>query len=504
MKKKVKRVFLSALLVVSLTAFFFISDGFAGAQSQEQQKFKDPATESSEYTNEELQQQLQITGPNVGGHQTGSVVKINNKITVKTSEQAGFKIWELNIPGNRALATPAIENGRVFVGGGFGSYEFYAFDCETGKDIWQIRVNDDGPTAAVVRDGYVVFNTESCTLFVVKDKTGEMVWSRWLGDPLMSQPAISSDKIYMVYPSPEGHLLTALGLKDGKDFWKQKIDGDVISAPVISGDSVYVSTFRGTVYRFGKDDGELRWKKEMNATSAPWILGEEVFVTKRNPNDPKIDDFKVKEGIQKLEVKGGNEINKQVWSEREAEYLSHEAQSKTEYYTAQKSDDSSVGFSTAPSTAKTNEAAMNIGQSTVRGLWEYQGSRNVIVGDKIYNSMGDVIQEVDRKTGKVNWEKKLEGDMKNLGGHLVTPAAIGGSKMVVGTSTGLVICFDRNNGKKLWEVNVGAPIRFQPSLYKGNVYVGTTNGKLICIKTNDNELDGWTMWGGGPEHNGKI
>ncbi len=34
-------------------------------------------------------------------------------------------IWKVTIPGNRPLATPAIANGKVFVGGGFGSHEFY-------------------------------------------------------------------------------------------------------------------------------------------------------------------------------------------------------------------------------------------------------------------------------------------------------------------------------------------------------------------------------------------
>ncbi len=493
--KRIK--FLTVLFFISALVLFSIQAPYAGDDNSEKEpKISVPNPSFSLDSNIQIQQK---NIPMSKGRE-GKVTVINKKIPVKTYKKNGFAIWEASIPGNRALATPAVVNGRVFIGGGFGSYEFYALDADNGKSKWQIKVNDDGPTAAVVRDGYVVFNTESCTLFVVKAKTGKMVWSRWLGDPLMSQPAISEDKIYMVYPDSKGHILTSLGLKDGKEFWKKRIDGDVISAPVISGDSVYVSTFRGTVYRFGKDDGEERWKKEMNATSAPWIVGDEVFVTKRKPGD-KTAKYKPREGIQKINVKGGENINKELWSERDAEYLSQNVQSKSKYYTEQKSDDASVGFSVAPEFAKTQDAARNIGQSTVRGLWEYQGSRNVIVGDKVYNSMGDVLQEVDRKTGKVNWELKLTGE-KNLGGHLITPAAIGGSKMVVGTSTGLVICFNRNSGKKLWEVNVGAPIRFQPSLAKGKVYVGTTTGKLICIDTKDKELDNWVMWGGGPEHNG--
>jgi outer membrane protein assembly factor BamB len=71
-----------------------------------------------------------------------------------TSQDGKIKGWRLTVPGNRPLATPAIVNGKVFLGGGFGSHEFYAFDAITGKQVWQYRTSDDGPTAAVVEDGF--------------------------------------------------------------------------------------------------------------------------------------------------------------------------------------------------------------------------------------------------------------------------------------------------------------------------------------------------------------
>src|SRR5437762_10336159 len=95
--------------------------------------------------------------------------------------------WKVTIPGHRPLATPAVVAGRVFVGGGFGSHEFYAFDAATGKMLWTYQCADDGPTAAVVQDGYIAFNTESCELEILT-VDGKPVWKKWLGDPLMSMP----------------------------------------------------------------------------------------------------------------------------------------------------------------------------------------------------------------------------------------------------------------------------------------------------------------------------
>src|SRR5262249_41311610 len=83
--------------------------------------------------------------------------------------------WVLRLPGNRPIATPAYADGMLFVGGGYGSHEFYAVDADTGKIIWKIQTGDDGPTAAVVADGMVAFNTESCTLVIVDERRGRVM-----------------------------------------------------------------------------------------------------------------------------------------------------------------------------------------------------------------------------------------------------------------------------------------------------------------------------------------
>ncbi|MBO53066.1 MAG: hypothetical protein CMJ69_20080 [Planctomycetaceae bacterium] len=96
------------------------------------------------------------------------------------------------MPGHRPLATPAVVDGRVFVGGGFGSYEFYSFGLVDGRHDWTYRTADDGPTAAAVSEGFVAFNTESCELEVLTVE-GVPAWKRWLGLPeRVSSVAVSS------------------------------------------------------------------------------------------------------------------------------------------------------------------------------------------------------------------------------------------------------------------------------------------------------------------------
>jgi len=187
--------------------------------------------------------------------------------------------WKLTVPGNRPLATPAIADGKIFVGGGFGSHEFYAFDAQSGALLWTYHTADDGPTAAVVADGKIVFNTESCELEVITT-SGRPLWKKWLGDPLMSMPAIAEGVVYMAFPNSRGdhkYYVAAFDLNTGKEHWRQPLSAEIITAPVIEKDRVYVATVDGAVLALARQDGSRIWLEEKNATSAPAVWKEQLF-----------------------------------------------------------------------------------------------------------------------------------------------------------------------------------------------------------------------------------
>jgi len=109
-----------------------------------------------------------------------------------TKNANGFTV---QLPSKAPIATPSVHQGIVFVSGGFRSKEYYAFDAQTGQLKWAKNLDDDGPSSAVISDGVVVFNTESCTIFALDAQTGRHLWSWWLGDPLMSTPTISKGRL---------------------------------------------------------------------------------------------------------------------------------------------------------------------------------------------------------------------------------------------------------------------------------------------------------------------
>jgi Ca-activated chloride channel family protein len=425
------------------------------------------------------------------------------------SKDGGKKGWKVVIPGNRPLATPAVVDGRVFLGGGFGSHEFYAFDAATGKRLWTYHTKDDGPTAAAVADGYVAFNTESCELEVLTVE-GKPVWKKWLGDPLMSMPAVAGGKVYMAYPDSKGdrkHYLACLELKTGKELWKHEIAGEVITAPVIDAGQVFLATLDGTLYAF-KPDGTVAWRERKNATSAPVVLDGDCYFSLREQATVKKGDKDVPQQLESLARRGRqsrDDVKAIEATRRPADYLDPALRVRSAVEKNYQALDANVGFAgPVRGDSKINQAMMNLGQSSVCGVWSYQGSRPVGTGERLYCAMGDTLKCVDLKTDKVLWkvdprEKKDKGELLDA---VLTPPAVVNGRIFLGTASGEVLCLSADTGKRLWSAVVGEPIVFQPAVAKGRVYVATSAGSLICLETGDEKDDGWLMWGASAAHNG--
>ncbi len=439
-----------------------------------------------------------------------------------------IKGWKLAIPGNRPLATPAVVGGKVFIGGGFGSHEFYAFDAATGKKVWQYQTADDGPTAAVVQGDYVAFNTESCELEIIT-ADGKPVWKKWLGDPLMSMPAIAAGKVFMAYPDSKNggqHYLAAFDLKTGKELWKSKIAGEIITAPVIDNQKVYLATLEGTLYCFKQDDGALVWQEKKNATSSPLVSNGRCYYSRRDETTVKKDGKDVKQQNEQLagRATGKDGTTKgYATTTRPADYLDYGKRAGSPNEVALQAQDAGVGFggqaaapvggagalggfggvaSMAKGASKIQQAQMNLGQASVAGVWSYQGSKPFAYDGRLYSGMGDTLECVDPKTEKVLWKQTLRKDKGPVLDSALTPPALVNGKVFVGTARGEVQCRSAKTGELLWSADVGEPIAFQPAVARGHVYVSTSTGSLYCLETGDPKDDGWLMWGASASHNG--
>jgi outer membrane protein assembly factor BamB len=428
------------------------------------------------------------------------------------SPDGRFRGWKVTIPGRRSLATPAVVDGRVFVGGGFGSYDFFAFDACDGRLAWQYQTSDDGPTAAAVAEGHVVFNTESCELEVLTVE-GTQVWKKWLGDPLMSMPAVHAGRVYMAYPDSRGdrrHYLACFDLRTGHEYWKQPIEGEIITAPVLAGGHVHFATLGGTLYCLRQEDGRVEWQEPRNATSSPVVWEGECFFSQREEvatGDPARPDVHQAEQLAARAMRDAR-YRFYAGTARKADYLDHAKRVRgSPRYAASQHADSAVGFGAFKGDAKMAQAMYNLGKGHVHEVWTYQGSKPFVSRARLYAAHGDTVTSADPRSDNVYWKTRV-GPEPSKGEDLLdsplTPPAIANGKLFFGTTHGEVHCLSAESGTSIWSVPIGEPIVFQPAVVAGRVYIGTDSGTLICLETGDNADDGWQMWGADAAHNGKI
>jgi len=292
------------------------------------------------------------------------------------------------------------------------------------------------------------------------------------------------------------HVMACFDLKTGKVLWQRWIDSDVMSAAVAVDDEIFFSTFAGTVYKF-KTDGQIVSALRSRATSAPVVVGEDVYFTRRDDDA----DGTVREAIS------GNRrdsfAQNSLILSRKAVYLDKTVQSKASFKTKSAQLDADNGFGGgAPASANAQEALSNIGYANVSSLQAFQGSRILHMQSRNYNTMGNEIICNDPRTGKMLWSYQLGGDQKKTGGFMGTAPAAAGGDLFVATIKGEILQLNAKDGKVRKTYKVGSPVRFQPVVMNGRIYVGTQDGKVICINTGDKKLTGWSTWGGNAQHTG--
>jgi outer membrane protein assembly factor BamB len=221
-------------------------------------------------------------------------------------------------------------------------------------------------------------------------------------------------------------------------------------------------------------------------------VGKNVYLTQRADNGK---DGKAQEQVATKD----RDTNETVATggKKDAKYLDQAVQARGKFKVQGGQLDAANGFAGgAPAAANAKAGEQNIGQGNVSTLQSFQGSRLLNYGGCNFNCPGDELVCSDPRTGKSLWSVKLEGDLEKEGGFLGSPPAAAGGQIFLATLKGEVLQVDPSKGKINKTYKVGSPIRFQPAIDSGRIYVGTQGGKVVCINTGNPEFTGWSTWGG--------
>ncbi|ANQ52804.1 PQQ-binding-like beta-propeller repeat protein [Flammeovirga sp. MY04] len=181
-----------------------------------------------------------------------------NAIDVET----GKELWKFELKSSSST-TPAVAEGKVFVGQTYGSFgKYYALDKDTGQPVWETEELDDVWIGAGYKNGRIFLGNMDGYFFSVDASTGKILW-----------------KYYTSKDTPnEDKPLTQM-----RHGWP----AGVYCNPIIHEDIVITGSWAGYYFCFDQNTGKLIWRTKTQPdhgkgglpdSSAPVLFKNKIYV----------------------------------------------------------------------------------------------------------------------------------------------------------------------------------------------------------------------------------
>lgn len=92
--------------------------------------------------------------------------------------------------------------------------------------------------------------------------------------------------------------------------------------------------------------------------------------------------------------------------------------------------------------------------------------------------------------GSMVWKASLKPEEERGGGGFGGGLAAENGRIYASTGYGVVVALDAQSGKKLWDRNLGTPVRASPTVAAGRVFVIAADGRAFCLSA----TDGAELW----------
>jgi outer membrane protein assembly factor BamB len=350
-------------------------------------------------------------------------------------------LWEKNVGSGVddyfSRLKPVVAYGKVFTASREG--EAFAFDKETGKELWQIDLRSNEV------DGSFFSNKKSALI---------------AGGPVTG--------INKVFLGSENGQVFALNADNGDIDWQEKVKGEVISKPGIDAGTLVVNTGAGILKAFNASNGEEQWQIEqevppltLRGISSPALSGGGAII---GSADGSMTVYILENGQQGWSVEVG------------------EATGSTELDRVVDIDSSPLIYGDKVYAISSRGHLVALDLRTGRVLWkrQYSSYRQLsISGNSLF--LTDVqghIYAIDRLNGLERWSQL---SLTNRG--VTGPAALK-NHVVVGDFDGYLHWLDQETGEIVARYQAdGSGIHSTPTVADNLLFVQSRSGNLQAIKT---------------------
>lgn len=207
----------------------------------------------------------------------------------------GKKLWDIKL--HKKKEDDAVISGgvafahkRLYVTTGYD--EVIAINPENGEILWKKRLPAPARAAPSALNGRVYVSTLDSQLTAFNAKDGTNLWTysginEGSGLVAAASPAINNDIVIPAFASGE---ITALRVENGSVAWSDNLANlrkygsgleglSAISAmPLVNRGIIVAISFGGKIAAIDERSGNRLWQKEISGSQTPWLAGETLFV----------------------------------------------------------------------------------------------------------------------------------------------------------------------------------------------------------------------------------
>ena len=180
-----------------------------------------------------------------------------------------------------------VGDGTAFVG--FADMQtrvagLYAFNPETGQELWHVPADDLILPAPAYADGVVYYGDSSGRVYAVDVETRSLKpgWAFEAEEAIWASPVVDGQQVYV---ASMDHNVYALDAETGEVIWTTEVSGAMAAPPALDAETgtLYVGAFDGRVHALRTDTGEMVDGFEFRAENWIWsevlVAGDRLYVT---------------------------------------------------------------------------------------------------------------------------------------------------------------------------------------------------------------------------------